>query len=440
MLKIGTEKTSVTVTSAGDLVATDSSTHTDLDRLMIDKLPLEGSTSSLSSLVTLSTPGISADSNGLFHGLGDHASNSFSLDGQPITDQQSKVFSNQLPVDAVQSMEVIEGAPPAEYGGKTSVVMVVTTRSGLGVTEPHGDVTASYGSFGTSSGGFDLVDGGKMWGNFISISGTDTGRFLDGPELTVMHDHGNEENVFDRVDLKLSAKDSINFNLGVTRSWFQVPNSFDAQNATAWNGLTVNNGGLGPNGQPVGSEDQRAKIQSLNIAPAWTRLMGSNVVFTFGGYLRRDQFNYYPSRDPFADYTPDLQLQTVGQNRTLTNAGGRTNVSYVKGIHNLKAGITYQHTFITEKDALGVVDPALNAPCLLANGSPDTSPSLTNPAGCTGSLQPNPAFVPILGCYDLTRTATLPASDGCPSSTSGLYNFYGHADIKELALYIQDTL
>ena len=80
------------------------------------------------------SPGVAADSNGLFHGLGDHASNSFSIDGQPITDQQSKVFSNQLPVDAVQSMEVIEGAPPAEYGGKTSLVIVVTTRSGLGVT------------------------------------------------------------------------------------------------------------------------------------------------------------------------------------------------------------------------------------------------------------------------------------------------------------------
>src|SRR5580658_537040 len=439
-LPIGAEKTSVTVTGAGDLVATDSSTHTDLDRLMIDKLPLEGSTSSLSALVTMSTPGISADSNGLFHGLGDHASNSFSLDGQPITDQQSKVFSNQLPVDAVQSMEVIEGAPPAEYGGKTSVVMVVTTRSGLGATEPHGDATASYGSFGTSSGSFDLVDGGKSWGNFISISGTNTSRFLDGPEWTVMHDHGNEENIFDRIDFKLSPLDSVNLNLGFTRSWFQTPNSFDAQNATAWNGLVVNNGGLGPNGQPVGSEDQRAKIQSLNIAPAWTRLIGSNTVFTFGGYVRRDQFNYYPSRDPFADFTPDLQLQTVGQQRSLLNAGGRTNVAYVKGIHNLKAGITYQHTFITEKDALGIVDPTLNAPCLFANGDPDTSPTLVNPAGCTGSLQANPAFVPLLGCYDLTRTATLPGSDGCPNSTSGLYNFYGHANIRELSSYIQDTI
>ena len=135
--------------AAGDLVETDPTTHTDVDRNLFDKLPLESQSSSLSSLVTLASPGVSADSNGLFHGLGDHASNSFSIDGQPISDQQSKVFSNQIPLDSVQSMEVIEGAPPAEYGDKTSLVIVVTTRSGLGVTQPHGEITTSFGSFGT---------------------------------------------------------------------------------------------------------------------------------------------------------------------------------------------------------------------------------------------------------------------------------------------------
>ena len=121
--------------------------HTDVDRALFDKLPLESASSSISSLVTLSTPGVAADSNGLFHGLGDHAENSFSVDGQPITDQQSKVFSNQLPIDAVQSLEVISGAPPAEFGDKTSLVIKATTRSGQGVTTPHGSVTASYGAF-----------------------------------------------------------------------------------------------------------------------------------------------------------------------------------------------------------------------------------------------------------------------------------------------------
>src|ERR1700733_3981818 len=80
-LQVGGASTTVTVT-VGDLVENDSSLHTDLDRNMIEKLPLESSSSSVSSLVTLSSPGVAADSNGLFHGLGDHASNSFSVDGQ----------------------------------------------------------------------------------------------------------------------------------------------------------------------------------------------------------------------------------------------------------------------------------------------------------------------------------------------------------------------
>ncbi len=120
VLNVGSASTVVDVTTTGDLLESDSTFHTDIDRDLFNKLPLESQSSSLSSLVTLASPGVAADSNGLFHGLGDHASNSFSIDGQPITDQQSKVFSNQIPSNSVQSIEVISGAPPAEYGGKTA--------------------------------------------------------------------------------------------------------------------------------------------------------------------------------------------------------------------------------------------------------------------------------------------------------------------------------
>ena len=113
-LKLGETSTTVEVTTTGqDLIETDPVGHTDVDRDLFEKLPLESPSSALSSLVTLASPGIAADSNGLFHGLGDHASNSFSIDGQPITDQQSKIFSNQLPSNSVQSLEVISGAPPS---------------------------------------------------------------------------------------------------------------------------------------------------------------------------------------------------------------------------------------------------------------------------------------------------------------------------------------
>jgi hypothetical protein len=446
-LKIGAATTSVTVEAAADLVENDPTTHTDVDRALFDKLPLESASSSLSSMVTLATPGVAADSNGLFHGLGDHASNSFSVDGQPITDQQSKVFSNQLPLDAVQSTEVIEGAPPAEYGDKTSLIIVATTRSGLGVTQPHGDATASYGTFGSGSGAADLSYGGKSWGNFIALDGLDTGRFLDGPEFQVMHDHGNKEDVFDRLDFKPSDNDTLSVNLGFTRSWFQTPNSFDAQDATAWSGSLCSSigysalcNGAGPNGQVVGPTDQRSQIRTFNIAPTWTRVLNAHLVSTVGIWARQDQYNYYPSDDPFSDLQPDLQLQTIGQNRRLTNLGARASLSYVKGIHNIKAGINFEDTILTEKDTLGVVDPTLNAVCLNADGSADTNPLLTNPLNCSGGLTPNPNFNPLLACYDLTRTGPLPASDGCPTSTASQYLFSGHADIHELALYVEDSI
>jgi Carboxypeptidase regulatory-like domain len=422
---------SVTVEAAGDLLENDPTFHTDVDRGLFDKIPLESPSSSVSSLVTLASPGIAADSNGLFHGMGDHAENSFSVDGQPITDQQSKVFSNQIPLDSIQSMEVISGAPPAEFGEKASVVINVTTRSGQGLTTPHGEVTASYGSFGTSNAGFNLGYGGQKWGNFISANGLNSGRFLDPPEFTVMHAKGNEENIFDRLDFQLSKADSVHVNLGFTRSWFQTPNSFDAQNATAWSGLVVDNGGLDPNGNVVGPADQRSQIKTFNIAPSWTHLLNSNTVFTLGAFVRRDQFNYYPSGNPFADLAPDLQQETLIQDRTLTNAGLRSDISYVKGIHNLKAGVTYQQTFLDENNRFGIVDPTLNFVCFNADGSPNTDPTVTDPGQCGGAQNPggssNPDFNSLLLPFDLTRGG-------------GLFPFKGHTDVKLFSLYVQDAI
>src|SRR5664279_2722217 len=259
---------------AGDLLENDPTFHTDVDRSLFSKLPLESTSSELSSLVTLASPGVAADSNGLFHGMGDHASNSFSLDGQPITDQQSKVFSNQIPLDAVQSMTVIGGAPPAEFGDKTSLVIDVSTRSGLGSTTPHGGITASYGTFGTSNVDLNLSYGGKSWGNFIAANGLNSGRFLDPPEFDVIHAKGNMENVFDRFDYVFSPSDALHVNLGFTRSWFQTPNSYD----------NLNIGVLGPDGNPVGPTDQRSKIDTFNIAPSWTHSLSPNSLFTLSGF------------------------------------------------------------------------------------------------------------------------------------------------------------
>jgi Carboxypeptidase regulatory-like domain/TonB-dependent Receptor Plug Domain len=426
VLPIATADSTVTVEAEGDLVEADPTFHTDVDREDFIKVPMESESSTLSSLVTSTTPGVSADSNGLFHGLGDHASNSFSVDGQAITDQQSKVFSNQIPSNSIQSIEVISGAPPAEYGGKTSLVIVATTRSGQGVTRPTGSVTSSYGAFGSATAGFDLAYGGKKWGNFIEADGLNSGRFLDPPEFTVFHDKGNEQNTFDRIDYALSAKDSVHLDVNYSRSWFQTPNSYDSLNV-----LNVAAGGTtaSPMYSNVGNADQRSKIGTINVSPTYTRVVSDNSVLNIGAFVRRDNYQYFPSDNPLADLGPaNLQTSSIQQERTLTNSAVHSDFSYVKGIHTFKAGAQYGQTFLNENDSLGVVDPtySFSAPCVNASGTPVAGYSA--PSECPGgATSENPSYLAVLAPYDLTRGGSY-------------YNYAGHTDVKELGLFAEDQL
>ena len=83
-----------------------------------------------------------------------------------------------------------------------------------------------------------------------------------------MHDKGNEENFFDRLDYQLSTADSLHLNLGFSRSWFQTPNSFDNLNT----GITVErdrvgNGGWIRTATSSVPADQRSQIRPTTSRP-----------------------------------------------------------------------------------------------------------------------------------------------------------------------------
>src|SRR6202030_3866237 len=144
-------------------------------------------------------------------------------------------------------------------------------------------------------------------------------------------------------------------------------------------------------------------IGTFNIAPTWTRLIGSTAVLNVAAYVRRDQYNYYPSNNPLADFGP-INSETISQDRKLTNAGIRSDISYVKGIHNVKAGVTYEHTFLTENDNFGIIDPNLLPSTTDASGAPCFNPA-TN-AAAPGT--PCATLLPI----DLTRGGAQAAFHG----------------------------
>jgi Carboxypeptidase regulatory-like domain len=403
-LNLAGASTTVEVTGVSEALELDPGAHVDTDRSVIQKIPTNPG-EGLSDAITFSTGGVAADGNGFFHPQGDHAQYQFSIDNQPITDQQSKVFSTQLPVSAIQGMEIDTGFVNAEFGDKTSLVAQITTRSGLGTHKLFGDVTGSYGSFGTANGGLGIGYGNDKWGNFLAIDGVRSGHFLDTPEFRPIHDIGNNETFFDRVDYQLSPKDILHLNLFAARNWIQIPNDFDQLNTF---------GNL--------SQDQRQKVVTWNIAPAYQHIFNPDTLLSANLYVREDQFNYYPSKQIFAD----LPL-TQGQSRHLFNYGIKSDLSKTKGRHNLKFGIDLKQTRLLENFNFGITDPTFNAPCLNADGTPDGDPTQTDPSQCTGTLTANPGFNPLQLPFDLSRGGAQ-------------FLFHATHNINQYGFYAQDSI
>ncbi len=399
-LALANATTSVEVKAQGsNLVERDTTAHTDVDQALVAKLALEP-TSGLNQSITLASPGVVADSNGFFHPVGDHAQTQFSIDNQPVTDQQSRVYSNQISPDAVQSMEVMTGVAPAEFGDKSSLIVRIVTKSGLD-QKPNGNVTFGFGSFKTPTAEANLAAGTSTVGNFLSVSGLSTDRYLDPPEFTAIHDHGDSQSLFDRLDARTSANGTFHLNVQEANSSFDVPNTYD---------------------QDASGQAQHQTIKSFNAAPGYSAVIGTHAVLAANGFVRQDRVVYSPSANPFAD-TP----ATMSQNRRLTNVGGKVDFSYVAGHNNIKIGGSATATLLSEQFSLGLTDPTFNSPCVDANGDPSAATNLTTPSQCTGALSANSAFLPGLAPYDLSRGGTR-------------FNFNDTGTIKQQAAYVQDEI
>lgn len=399
----GAAKTTVTVEAAGaDLLELDPSAHVDTDRNLLMDLPIIEPGAGLSKAIVYSTGGVADDGNGFFHPLGDHAQVSFVIDGQPISDQQSKVFSTQLPTSAIQSMEIVTGSPLAEFGDKTSLTANVTTRSGLGAGQVFGNIDANYGSFGTAGGSFGLGYGTSTFGNFIAVDGLRSGRFLDTPEFQPFHDIGNNQTLFDRLDFQPSGKDTLHLNLFLARNNLQIPNNLDQQ---------------------ASGQAQSQRVLTWSIAPGYQHTVSAHTLVTINPYVRKDQFNYYPSSDLFSDLPT-----TQSQQRQLLNWGVKADVSTTTGHHNLKYGVDLKQTRLLENFQFGVTDPTFNPICVDANGNAAGPSTVLDPNQCGNyGLTANPSLNPGIIPYDLSRGGSL-------------FNYHATGNINQYAFYIEDTI
>ena len=212
---------------------------------------------------------------------------SFVIDGQPISDQQSKVFSTQLPTSAIQSMEVVTGSPDAEFGDKSSLVaqyhhaLRSRLRAGFRQRRRHLRLVRHRRRIS----GLSATEM-RRFGNFLARRRRAQRPLSRYPGVHPLPRHrATIRRIFDRFDYQPNGQDVFHLNLFAARNWIQIPKTYDT---------------LG--------QDQRQRVLTWSFAPGYQHTFNSHTLLTINPYIRKDQFNYYASRDPFAD-SPSTQNQ-----------------------------------------------------------------------------------------------------------------------------------
>jgi hypothetical protein len=329
-----TEEVSVTAFEKVQLVDSEATgTRTQLNLAQIETMPVPVGTRGLES-VLLSFPGFAADANGAIHPRGAHNQMTYVIDGMPISDQLTGAFGNGVDSSIVQAIELFTGDIPAEFGSKVSGVANITTRTGLNSDRRF------FGSTEVSASRFDQVSnvtqlGGQAgrFGYFASLSAQKSNRFLDQVSIDNLHNGGNAERGFARLDYQIGAADFLRVNFLAGRSSFQLANL---------------------RSQHANQQDQRQLLRDASVSVGYIHVIGASATF--------DTTNSYRASVAQLFGSPGDTPVTAEQARHLSNFTSANRMNVVRGAHQVRFGFDFQHFPVSENFGFGITDPRFNAP------------------------------------------------------------------------------
>lgn len=307
-------------------------TRTELGRSLVESLAQTQATRGLEQ-VLVTMPGFAKNANGSIHPRGAHNQMTFVIDGMPISDQLGGAFATSIDPTIVETLTLYTGNIPAEFGGKVSAVAQVTTRSGQGSGRRLG------GSLSGQAGRFDTLSqsaqasgeaGGLAWsGTVLAVK---SHRFLDAVSLDNVHNGGNTERAFLRMDWQVSGRDTLRWSAMGGRS------SFESANLRS---------------QQAAGMRQRQFLGDQGFAGTWVHVLDAKSTLEVNGSWRPTLARLLPS----AGDTP----VTAEQERTLGTGVGGVRYSRVEGRHQWRAGWDWQTFTLRENFRFRVTDSAFAA-------------------------------------------------------------------------------
>ena len=167
-------------------------------------------------------PASARASNEQVHVNGDHGNINYVLDGVSLPQSLNRVIGSEIDPSTVGFINVIEGAYPAEYGGKFGAVLSIATVSGTG--EPASALRTGAGSYGSQDFSASVHDRfGRSGGYSASLRNSRPGWALDPPVQSFLHDAGSVASQFLRVTLPRGPASSLNVDVSHSFQTFQIP-------------------------------------------------------------------------------------------------------------------------------------------------------------------------------------------------------------------------
>jgi outer membrane receptor protein involved in Fe transport len=201
-----------------------ASTYT-FDATAIQSIP-GGGDASLNQVI-LQAPGVAQDSFGQLHIRGEHNGIQYRLDGV-ILPEGISVFSQSLSPRLADSVELVSGALPAQYGLRTAGIIDITSKQG--VFDEGGEVGLYGGSHGWLQPSFEYGGSIGSLNYFVSGSYLENGLGIESPDgrSDPLHDNTQQGQGFGFFEYILDADSKIAVILGSARDQFQIPDLADA--------------------------------------------------------------------------------------------------------------------------------------------------------------------------------------------------------------------
>jgi hypothetical protein len=172
----------------------------------------------------LQAPGVAQDSFGQLHVRGDHANLQFRLNGV-ILPEGINVFGQALQTRLANSVSLITGALPAQYGLRTAGIIDIQTKTGT--LDPGGSFTLYGGQQST------FQPSAEAGGTVGRIDYYATGEVLQNAEgienpadtFDAVHDISTQPRGFGYVSGIIDPTTRVTSIFGVSRSEYQIPNN-----------------------------------------------------------------------------------------------------------------------------------------------------------------------------------------------------------------------